>query len=67
MIIPADNWQETFADETAIQIIPVRRIEEVIAAALVPEEKKDNLAEEQKGELLPFTPLPKAPFGRCLS
>ena len=59
VIIPADNWQETFADETAIQIIPVRRIEEVIAAALVPEEKKDNLAEEQKGELLPFTPLPK--------
>ena len=63
VIIPADNWQETFAEETTIQVIPVRRIEEVIAAALVPGEKK----EEERREELPFTPIPKAPLGRCLS
>ena len=66
VIIPADNWQDTFADETTIQVIPVRRIEEVIAAALIQEEKKELLGQELR-EDLPFAPMPKAPLGSCLS
>ena len=66
MIIPADNWQDTFADETTIQIFPVRRIEEVIAAALIQEEKEELLGQELR-EDLPFAPMPKAPLGSCLS
>ncbi|NLW56054.1 MAG: ATP-dependent protease LonB [Firmicutes bacterium] len=66
VIIPADNWQDTFADETTIQVFPVRRIEEVIAAALIQEEKKELLGQELR-EDLPFAPMPKAPLGSCLS
>ncbi len=34
VIIPKENWQEMFDEETGIQIIPVERIEEVISLAL---------------------------------
>ncbi|HHW12904.1 MAG TPA: ATP-dependent protease LonB [Firmicutes bacterium] len=37
VLIPAENWQDSFADETGIEIIPVRRIEEVIQWAFRPE------------------------------
>jgi len=34
IIIPKENWQEMFEDETGIKIIPVERIEEVIKLAI---------------------------------
>ena len=30
VLIPAENWQDAFEDETGLEIVPVRRIEEVI-------------------------------------
>ena len=33
VLIPAENWQDAFEDETGLEIIPVRRIEEVIQLA----------------------------------
>jgi ATP-dependent Lon protease len=35
VLIPKENWQEMFNDETGILIIPVERIEEVIKLAIV--------------------------------
>jgi Lon-like ATP-dependent protease len=35
VIIPKENWQEIFNDETEIQIFPVERIEEVIKLAVI--------------------------------
>jgi Lon-like ATP-dependent protease len=35
VLIPKENWQELFAGETAIKIIPVERIEEVINLAVL--------------------------------
>lgn len=66
VIIPAENWQDIFTEDTTIQVIPVRRIEEVIEAALVQKEKKESLGQELM-EDLQFTPVPKAPLGSCLS
>ena len=37
VLIPAENWQDAFEDETELEIIPVRRIEEVIQLAFRPE------------------------------
>lgn len=35
VLIPKENWQEMFDSETDIEIIPVERIEEVIAKAII--------------------------------
>jgi len=37
VLIPQENWQESFA-HLAIRVVPVRRIQEVLEAALVPAE-----------------------------
>ena len=37
VLIPAENWQDSFTDGTGIEIIPVRRIEEVIHWVFRPE------------------------------
>lgn len=39
VLIPAENWQESFSSNK-IQVIPVKHIEEVIKASLVPTDKK---------------------------
>lgn len=39
VIIPKENWQDGFAEEEAVKIIPVTRIEEVVELALLPEER----------------------------
>jgi Lon-like ATP-dependent protease len=33
VLIPAENWQEVFAETREPEVIPVRRIEEVVALA----------------------------------
>ena len=38
VIIPKENWQDRFAEEKAVKITPVTRIEEVVKLALLPEE-----------------------------
>jgi Lon-like ATP-dependent protease len=40
VLIPKENWQEMFEDESRIQIIPVERIEEAIKAAVVKPQKE---------------------------
>ncbi|MGE5583362.1 MAG: ATP-dependent protease LonB [Bacillota bacterium] len=35
VLVPKENWQEIFADETGIAIIPVERVEEVIKLAVL--------------------------------
>lgn len=35
VIIPIENWQDIFEEEIEIEVIPVRRIEEVIQSALI--------------------------------
>ncbi|MGE5604535.1 MAG: ATP-dependent protease LonB [Bacteroidota bacterium] len=39
VLIPKENWQEMFESESAIQIIPVERIEEVIKQAIIKPQK----------------------------
>jgi predicted ATP-dependent protease len=39
-LIPKENWQEMFESESAIQIIPVERIEEVIKQAIHKQQKE---------------------------
>ena len=39
VIIPKENWQDSFVEEKAVKIIPVTRIEEVVELALLPEER----------------------------
>lgn len=40
VLIPKENWQEMFEAESAIQIIPVERIEEVIKQAIIKPQKE---------------------------
>ncbi|NLW45947.1 MAG: ATP-dependent protease LonB [Firmicutes bacterium] len=40
VLIPKENWQEMFENESRIQIIPVERIEEAIKAAVVKPQKE---------------------------
>lgn len=40
VLIPKENWQEMFESESAIQIIPVERIEEVIKQAIHKQQKE---------------------------
>lgn len=49
VLIPAENWQDSFADETGLEIIPVRRIEEVIQWAFRPDSAGET-AEEPAGQ-----------------
>jgi len=46
VLIPAENWQDAFEDETELEIIPVRRIEEVIQLAFRPEPAGEKAAVE---------------------
>ncbi len=50
VVIPAENWQDSFGEETEIQIIPVRRIEEVIRLTLCPEPAGEKEAEGDRPE-----------------
>lgn len=49
VLIPAENWQDSFTDETGLEIIPVRRIEEVIQWAFRPDSAGET-AEEPAGQ-----------------
>jgi predicted ATP-dependent protease len=51
-LIPAENWQETFS-KGKIQVIPVKRVEEVIQASLfISDEKLSPAAVIQKADVL---------------
>lgn len=47
VIIPRENWQDRFAEEEAVKIIPVTRIEEVVKLALL---SKEHPAERRAPE-----------------
>ncbi|HHU49531.1 MAG TPA: ATP-dependent protease LonB [Clostridiales bacterium] len=52
VLIPAENWQETFS-KGKIQVIPVKRVEEVIQASLfISDEKLSPAAVIQKADVL---------------
>lgn len=44
VVIPAENWQDVFTEETELEIIPVRRIEEVIQLVISTEPVTEKLA-----------------------
>ncbi len=48
VIIPAENWQDIFAEETEIQVVPVRGIEEAISFALVGRNNDKMLVKDGK-------------------
>jgi Lon-like ATP-dependent protease len=45
VIIPRENWQETFGDRKDIRVLPVDRIEEAVKLAVVGEESILGLLE----------------------
>jgi Lon-like ATP-dependent protease len=59
VVIPAENWQDGFGEETEIQIIPVRRIEEVIRLSLDREWVGEKDAEENKPQREQYIPTQK--------
>ena len=46
VLIPAENWQDTFAEEKELEIIPVRRIEEVIQLVIAGDGTAEKTADE---------------------
>ncbi|NLY90385.1 MAG: ATP-dependent protease LonB [Firmicutes bacterium] len=56
VLIPAENWQDSFGEEMEIQIIPVRRIEEVIRLTLCPEPAGDQEAGDDRPKRENFGP-----------
>ena len=56
VLIPAENWQDAFEDETGLEIIPVRRIEEVIQWAFPPEPAAEKEAVDQDAQREKYLP-----------
>lgn len=53
VIIPKENWQDRFAEEKAVKIIPVTRIEEVVKLALLPKEHQaERCASEEANQVI---------------
>lgn len=60
VLIPKDNWQDIFKDIQGLRVIPVERLEEVLAAALVTGRIQDDMAEIHRpsADLLAASSLP---------